>query len=436
MLASHAAKGLARWFAQSFARSVLAALAPALLAVAFATPPGIAQERAKLTVVFSPDLTEQIQASVERFLATHPGVEVEVQAFQGDRAEHVLTRQAAGLPIDIIEASTTISPSLIAAGISAELGERLARDPDIHLSDFAPGAVRPFTRADGSVYALPIDLRMYVVVINLDRVDAVGLANPNALTKSDWNWERLAEYLRLMTTYRADGGVERFGAAMRWDAPFTFTYQAGGRFVDHPTAPSESRWLTPEVVRAFEFVESLMLPNPYVRVDGNITNHAHMQMGATTKGASDLMTTGLRYDLIRWPTGPVNDAMVVGSTGVMLNAQSRHPETAWALLKHLLTDEAHTLESIRNTMRPAAYLPHLHLYSPANFPEGLPPGFAMLPEFVANPNLDTAPAFDGWEEIVSRYQDAIRRDLPTGNKSPRQILEELDRFTRAFLPAK
>jgi len=416
-------------------RGFLAAALWCTLVLALAAP-GLAQAPVELSVVFSSDLAEQVQASIDRFTAKHPHIKVNVLGFDGDRTEFIYARQVAGMPIDIIEASTTISPALIGAGIGTDLSELLDSDPDISLADFIPGAVRPFTRGESEVYALPVDLRMYVAVVNLDRVDAAGLAHPNTLAPSDWNWERFEEYLRVMTTFTPDGGVQRHGSTLRWDGLFTFTYQAGGRFVDHPTTPTRSTFTDPRVVQAFEFAERLLYPTPFVRIDGNISNHAWMQLGATTKGAADLRETGLNYDLIRWPAGPENDGMVVGSTGILLNSQSAYPEEAWALLKHLLTDEEHTLDSIRNTMRPSAYLPHLRLYSPANFPENLPPGFAMLPELVANPYLDTAPAFDGWEEIVERYRNAVRQELATGAKPALQILTELDQFASTFLPAK
>ncbi|HHW09370.1 MAG TPA: extracellular solute-binding protein [Firmicutes bacterium] len=396
-----------------------------------------AAEKVKITAVFSPDLTEQIQAAAARFMAKNPSVEVEVLGFDGDRNDYILVRQAAGMPIDIIEASTTISPVLIGAGVGAELSKFLDEDPDLALADFALGAVRPFMRSDKEIYALPMDLRMYIVIIDMDRADAVGLANPNTLSKKDWNWDRLAEYAKRLTSFTPEGQVERPAIAMRWDAPFNFIYQAGGRFVDHPVTPQKSTFNTPEAVQALEFIQSLMLPTPYLRVDGSLAKKdAWMQLGATTKSATELAGGDISFDVVPWPHGPVDDSMVVGTTGLMLNSQSKNKNEAWSFLKHLLTDVELVRENIVNTMRPSAYLPYLRYYTPAYFPAGLPAGFALLPQFAASPTLDTAPAFNGWEEIVEHYRNLIRRSLPTGEKSPRQILEELDNFAGTFLPVR
>ena len=225
-----------------------------------------------------------------------------------------------------------------------DLTDLVARDRDeIDLDDFFPEVVAAMQHKE-RYYFLATHLNVSLLYYNKTLFDEMNIAYPTA----DWTWEDYVKVGAALTWVRQDG-TKIWGSDMLtgwWGEWLIFVRQAGGRMFNDDC----SRCLldTPEAIRGVQFYydkvyKSGMSPRPGY---GPATRFASGMMAMVWGGHMNYWRTYNQIEDLQWdiqilPRGPVTrkgGEIAVGAYGI--NKQSRHPEAAWRLVKHLATPEA------------------------------------------------------------------------------------------------
>ncbi|HOX04945.1 MAG TPA: extracellular solute-binding protein [Planctomycetota bacterium] len=160
-------------------------------------------------------MKDVVAAAVRRFEAAHPGVTVEVLAFENDAFKSKLaTALAAGSGPDAFH--TWGGGTLAAAARAGHVLDLSGRVPADRLGQYAPRAL-DICRADGKLLALPADIAVVVFWYNREVFEKHGLKPPAT-------WQ---EFLAACDKLKAAGVTPiALGNSDSWPGAFYFAYLA------------------------------------------------------------------------------------------------------------------------------------------------------------------------------------------------------------------
>lgn len=313
----------------------------------------------KLTFAFPPDASGGVQMLLDGFNQQQQGA-VEVTWRQmpsnfGEYFNQVRTElQAGSEDLDVIGIGGIWPAPLGVPGLIAELGDRLTNtDP------FLPGAVAINTY-DGKLYGAPWYTDAGLLYYRKDLLEQGGFAGP---PKTWAELETMAQEIRASTGIAAGyllQGAETPAGAIN---AIEFIYTSGGNVLD-PADPSKVAVNSPEALRG-------------LRIERGLIDKGIAPQAVTTYGEQECEAAFLRGDAVfmrNWPgsyepaADPARSALALEQVGVgelpvaeaglqsravqsgiqlAINATSRNPEAAWALIAHMIAPEQQKAFALR-----------------------------------------------------------------------------------------
>ena len=219
---------------------------------------------------------------------------------------------------------------------------------EIDLYDFYP-EVRRAIQHQGDYYFLPVHINVSLLYYNKTLFDEAGLSYPTR----DWTWDDLIHAGKRIRRQLPDG-TNIWGCDIDsgwWGEWLMYVRQAGGRMFDESL--TQCLLDTPEAIRGVQFYYDKVLkydisPRPGY---GPTTRFASGRMGLVSGGHTTFWriynkVEDLDWDIELLPRGPVRrDGGEIAVGAYAISKDSRYPEEAWRLVKHLASKEGVAAES-------------------------------------------------------------------------------------------
>jgi multiple sugar transport system substrate-binding protein len=282
-------------------------------------------------------------ALIEEFEAAHPGIRVKLINSDAGYSWHPGGGDIAGYLDQVADYASAAdvlyvnSFSLTAAATQAgnflDLAPLTRTDADLNEGDFYPSAWQSF-QWDNAVWALPISLDAAIMLYDRQAFDATGLTYPSP----DWTMAELANAIRTLTRFNAEGKIEQ--PALQADGSLLLTLfrsLLGHGLYDPATMPNMP-------VLGGADVEAILTEWAQLDREGYF---------ATPEGAIlDSTKFPMRIELSMYSLGTIGDTdtpldSYIGKTllpggksglyvdGIAISSGTQHPEQAYEFIKFL-----------------------------------------------------------------------------------------------------
>jgi multiple sugar transport system substrate-binding protein len=305
--------------------------------------------------------------------------------------------------------------------------------------DFYPGPMFHLTfnpetgNAGEALWGLPRDVSTFALYLNLDLIDEAGAADPRELAAAgQWNWDT---FIEVATAVDALGG-DIFGYGQNaWWGPYGYWLNAaGGSFF---TADRDACNLdSTESLAGLEFQRRIYQEFDVAVPYGEDSEPPFLagKVGMFQNGR--WATPGVRssanfnWDVVELPDGPGGPSNWLFWGAYVVNANTEHPEQAWALVQALTTAETQGAISelganIPSRVSQEALDAFLTFTPPAN-------NQAFLNGLARNPATE-GPLWNGsWPEFDAVMGPAVQAVL-TGQRTVDQFAASIcDEANRTF----
>ncbi|MBI3162008.1 MAG: sugar ABC transporter substrate-binding protein, partial [Chloroflexi bacterium] len=258
---------------------------------------------------------------------------------------------AAGTAPDVFWIPGTDVADFASRGLILNAADLAAATDGYTAADFYEGPMyhltyNPETGASGdgsgAVWGLPRDVSTFALYLNLDLIAEAGAADPRELAANgEWDWEAFLEVSQATRALSSD--IYGYGASAWWGPYGVWLNAAGGGFFNEDRTACALN--TEESLAGLDFQRSLYQdydvavpygedPEPGFRA-GKV---AMFQNGRwATPG---VRTVDFNWDVVELPAGPngtPGNWLFWGA--YVINANTEHPEEAWALVQSLTTAE-------------------------------------------------------------------------------------------------
>jgi fructooligosaccharide transport system substrate-binding protein len=303
-----------------------------------------------------PHLNEALDGVGKTFEQSHPGVQVQVQAFPfGEYFQKVITAFAGGDSPDVFFVDFPVIAEYVYRKMIIPLDPVV---PKGDLDDYYPGPRNDMTY-QGRIWALPMHQSTEQLLYNVDAVDQANLRPPHTL---DQEWTREQFLQAAESVVRREGG-----RTTRW--AYTTTYYPPGLYVIQPwLAMGGSDVLSPDATRATGYLNSPATVDAFT-FWGSLYSKRQL---APVQPTPDLFGTGqavfmqgnpfvLRDIASRFPNFRVGVTFLPrgrrcatnsGAYHIGISAQSKHRDLAWQLVDAYAGRAGHL-----NWVRTSGYLP-------------------------------------------------------------------------------
>jgi multiple sugar transport system substrate-binding protein len=344
----------------------------------------------------------------------------------GATFEKLVTTIAGGERIDLVGVVPEFVPVYLeTAKALGDLNTWLRRDPSYKATDHVKGAIDGLTWK-GKLAALPVGLSTSIAIYNAELLQRKGIDPP----KADWDVNQVVELGRRLTEPKGDETV--WGYHDRMPNPlrlYTYIWAFGGEPMTPREEPTQFRWSKDaKTVQAMEWVVDLHRKHA-IRAGGH-TPEGDSGSGAFPRNRVAIsgwqinifesVPPDIRYDVIPMPRGPNGRHLYFWGFCYGLAPQSRNPELAWELLKHVTGEPGQ-----REWMTHARFAPSLKslLGGPYQQLDGPP----VSKQLVADAALSTErfPMHVRWPDMLPKIEQMVR-DADAGKVSVRDALTTLD----------
>jgi ABC-type glycerol-3-phosphate transport system substrate-binding protein len=350
-----------------FGRGARAALAPVALGAAgtlgaCATPAGQPAQPAQpartlsgpvqiwanRVFPFHEDVGGEIAAS---FMAKAPAVTIRSEPLAGNAVEKLTAAVAAGDPPELVSIGAHEVQTLAAGGAVASLEDYLRRSGALRKPDIWPTLLKDVTYKD-QVFGLPYGPDLRVLYISVDKYRGAGL-DPRQPPRT---WDALDQAIAKVHRGGAGTDVEHLGfdpflgsgGIYRWMVPF---WQLGGELlspdgervtINNEHAIRALTWLKKVVDSqgGYEKMQAYEKGQHYTQLfmDNNVTH-----LYATYAERAQVFqrdAPSLEYAFATYPLPPNGRRANYGGGHTFPIARgAKNPDTAWAFLEHLSSDE-------------------------------------------------------------------------------------------------
>ena len=377
--------------------------------------------------------TEQFEKVLEQFHAENPDIRVEFDVATGEYTSTVAVRAVAGaLPDVVILNWGTFRP--VKEGYFLDLTPFIERD-GLDIKDYL--AQTNLVEYQGRINGLPWGTFMPLLFYNKDIFDQAGVAYPNA----EWDWTDL-ENAAVRTVRRgSNGAVERYAfnnPLLDYEYGWrNFVAQNGG--AQYTEDFSRTLIDAPEAVEAISYLVELtereLLPPPGMSLDflnWDYSMNIRRPTPILTAFAKEQPDWNWGAEIL--PKGKVRAAglntLVVG-----INADTKHPEESWRLVKYLSSPDAAKQFAFLGRAMPS----HAGAYTDPEFfrawsemvGQDLTHLTQTLPIQMANPFW--IPVHEKEGDIMVNHWRPLGSRLLREGAEPRAFLENVARTVNAIL---
>jgi multiple sugar transport system substrate-binding protein len=314
----------------------------------------------------------------EIFKKLNTGVEVELLSVPEDGYdEKNIAMIAAGEKLDVFGSGDVFVAPFIHDGISYDLTNLIATDPEFNVNDFYPEILDFFKDKAGHVNMLPGAYDVQRIYYNKKLFDDAKLAYPT----DDWTWNDF----KMMSAKLTQGeGIDKtygFMADTAWYVWMPYVWANGGNlWSEDGTRCTLSE---PAAVEALDWYADFMRK-------GNSPSPS--ELSGLGMSGGDMFTTGkvamvssggwdspyfseikdFEWGQVPLPKGPNGRATTLHLAMNLISSKSKNPELAWKWLRFLASPEMYTYEAVK-------------------YGQGVPPRRSATEKILANPPADANP---------------------------------------------
>lgn len=225
----------------------------------------------------------------------------------------------------------------------------LAAGSDFNVDDFYAGPMfhltyNPETGASGAdsgaLWGIPRDVSTFALYLNMDLINEAGAPDPRELAANgEWTWDAFLEVAQATRALGSD--VYGYGASAWWGPYGVWLNASGGGFFTEDRAACALN--TEESLAGLDFQRSLYqdfdVATPYGEDPEPTFRAGKVAMFQNGRWATPgVRTVDFNWDVVELPAGPngtPGNWLFWGA--YVINANTEHPEEAWALVQALTT---------------------------------------------------------------------------------------------------
>jgi multiple sugar transport system substrate-binding protein len=303
-----------------------------------------------------PTTTPVTDAMIAAFQEKHPDISVTVECAQGDYAEGIYARAAAGNLPDVVFTADLFTVPFVENGVLIDL-EQFDEVDDSFTFDDVYDNILALGQVAGTqgTYMIPASWDSVQMYYNKNLFEESGAPLP----QDDWTWDQLVEACKVIEEANPDVYCIANGGSSGWDwwayfIPWVVGY--GGEPVNEDF--TTSTFSSPEALAGIQAYVDLWTVH-------DVTIPLGVELPGGTNGcfvggscATYFMIPGLMasfreqitdfdWDVAVAPRHPVKHATGMGTYGYGISKNSAHPQEAWELIKFLASPEGQEL-NLRN----------------------------------------------------------------------------------------
>lgn len=225
----------------------------------------------------------------------------------------------------------------------------LAAGSEFKVDDFYAGPMfhltyNPETGASGAdsgaLWGIPRDVSTFALYLNMDLINEAGAPDPRELAANgEWTWDAFLDVAQKTRALGSD--VYGYGASAWWGPYGVWLNASGGGFFTEDRAACALN--TEESLSGLDFQRSLYqdfdVATPYGEDPEPTFRAGKVAMFQNGRWATPgVRTVDFEWDVVELPAGPSGTAGNWLFWGAyVINANTEHPEEAWALAQALTT---------------------------------------------------------------------------------------------------
>ncbi len=359
-----------------------------------------------------------VDMMVKNFNEAHPDIKVNIECAQGDYAEGIFAKAAAGNLPDVVFSADLFTVPFVENGVLADLETFAETDETFSFDDIYENILGLGQVAGtAGTYMIPASWDSVQMYYNKDMFEAAGAPVP----ADDWSWDNLIEACKTIQAANSEVDCISIGGVSGWDwwayvIPWIVGY--GGEPVSEDFKTS-----------TFSSEESVAGLQAYV--DLWTVHDVMMPLGTDYPGGGQgcfigqscavffsipgLMktfreqVTDFTWDVAVTPSHPIAHATGMGTFGYGISKNSQHPQEAWELLKYLGSAEAQG-----ELLRTYVGIPFLKSMADSPIFAEMAPPPTNVKAFIAGGEIGIFPPMGYPSKCGSLYAGLINQTIRTG----------------------
>lgn len=308
---------------------------------------GAATGAVKWSTWGNPGEITRFQEYTADFVSRNPGITSELVPLPSDYEAKMLTQLAGGTAPDVFYSNESFVTRLAANNSIIELTELLNGPQSISKPDeFFEGLWGAGRTEDGKIYGPPVDCNPLGMWLNKKVLADSGVTDaPVELAKAGtWNWDAFSGIVeQVVATGKRGLILENW-----WGGTYNWATTNGGKIYDKGRFVANE---DPKSVEGYQFIYDNLQNKNFVyagslpRGQGSDAMFLSQQVAFITGGRWLLpvfkKASGLEYDFVTWPTNTGNkiEPTGVGTSYLVINAQSKNQEAAFAFLTDFVSKQ-------------------------------------------------------------------------------------------------
>jgi len=256
---------------------------------------------------------------------------------------------AAGTAPDVFWIPGTDVADFATRGLILNAADLAASTDGFSVDDFYAGPMfhltyNPETGAagadSGAVWGLPRDVSTFALYLNMDLINEAGAPDPRELAANgEWTWDAFLDVAQKTRALGSD--IYGYGASAWWGPYGVWLNASGGGFFTEDRSACALN--TEESLAGLDFQRSLYqdydVATPYGEDPEPTFRAGKVAMFQNGRWATPgVRTVDFEWDVVQLPNGPSGTAGNWLFWGAyVINANTEHPEQAWALAQALTT---------------------------------------------------------------------------------------------------
>ncbi|OMF71469.1 ABC transporter substrate-binding protein [Paenibacillus glucanolyticus] len=302
------------------------------------------------------------QKLADEFNKAHPDIQVKFEPIPSEGYGTKLTTSlAAGQAPDVFLIGEGDYFKYVEKGVVEPLDDYLSKDSDFSLDIFQKDLIDNMN-INGKQYYLPKDFNPLALWYNKRMFDEAGLEYPS----DDWTWDQLIETSKKLTKKEGNKYTEFGFNAGKWEYPiYTYLWDHGTDIANEDGTQAEGFMNGEKTVAAIEKYVALsqgedrVSPTPQdaetLGGDSSMFMTDKLAMMVTGRWVkTDLDKSDVEYGSALIPAGEDGTrTSIIASAGWAINANGKHKQEAYELVKWLSGTEAQKLRSENGKVLPA-----------------------------------------------------------------------------------
>lgn len=297
---------------------------------------------------------------IDKFIATHPHINVEIQeAPWGDFTSKIATQIAGNTMPDVWFQENAVILGYGQRGVAEDLAPYIARD--LNVDEYIDGLFSART-PEGKVWGVPHGINPVALAYNKTVFEEAGIPFPT----DDWTYADLIETAKKLTVKEGDepkrfGFIGAYAITNGW---FPWIKQAGGSALDE--TKTKSMFDDPRTVAGLKQLRQGIEEGYFTNVDFNKAHGGDLAVFASGKAAMHFMQYSLQvnmqnqfpdtdWDVVKMPKAVNGERYVpmVGNTWLISSRASKDAkEAAWEFLRFYLSDEVQDIVAASGSTLP------------------------------------------------------------------------------------